>query len=387
MKMKRIIFRAPTLTHSGYGVHARQIARWLLNKKDVDVRFQVLPWGDTPWLLDKDRHDGLIGKIIERSIDASSARGDVSIQLQLPNEWDPTIAPVNIGVTAGVETDRCNPSWITNCNSMSRLIVPSKHVMSTFMNTGNVDVPMSVVPEAYMPEIDDHHGVKMPQFSTPFNFLIFGQLTGNNPFNDRKNTFFTLKWLCETFKDDKDVGIVIKTNAGHNTKIDRNVVVNVLKGVIKEARTGEFPRIHLLHGDMDDNAVVSLYKHSQIQALVTLTRGEGYGLPILEAAACGLPIIATGWSGHLDFLKYGKFVDIYYRLVDIHSSRIDNKIFLKGMKWAEPSEEEFKKRVLKFRYNNKIPHEWANSLANELKTRFNQSAIEAQYDEALKDVL
>jgi glycosyltransferase involved in cell wall biosynthesis len=385
--MKRIIFRAPTLTHSGYGVHARQIARWLLNKKDVDVRFQVLPWGDTPWLLDKDRHDGLIGKIIERSIDASSAHGDVSIQLQLPNEWDPTIAPVNIGVTAGVETDRCNPSWITNCNSMSRLIVPSKHVMSTFMNTGNVDVPMSIVPEAYMPAIDDHHGVKMPQFSTPFNFLIFGQLTGNNPFNDRKNTFFTLKWLCETFKDDKDVGIVIKTNAGHNTKIDRNVVVNVLKGVIKEARVGEFPRIHLLHGDMDDNAVVSLYKHSQIQALVTLTRGEGYGLPILEAATCGLPIIATGWSGHLDFLKYGKYVDIYYKLVDIHSSRIDNKIFLKGMKWAEPSEEEFKKRVLKFRYNNKIPHEWANSLANELKTRFNQKAIEARYDEALKDVL
>jgi glycosyltransferase involved in cell wall biosynthesis len=138
---------------------------------------------------------------------------------------------------------------------------------------------------------------------------------------------------------------------------------------------------------LSDQEVSSLYKHPKIKALVTLTRGEGYGLPILEAATCGLPIIATGWSGHLDFLKYGKYVDIYYKLVDIHSSRIDNKIFLKGMKWAEPSEEEFKKRVLKFRYNNKIPHEWANSLANELKTRFNQKAIEARYDEALKDVL
>jgi hypothetical protein len=74
-------------------------------------------------------------------------------------------------------------------------------------------------------------------------------------------------------------------------------------------------------------------------------------------------------------------------LADIHPTRIDNKIFLKGMKWAEPSEEEFKKRVLKFRHNDKIPHEWANALAIELKARFNQSAIEARYDEVLKDVL
>ncbi|NBO24810.1 MAG: hypothetical protein EBU93_06210, partial [Chlamydiae bacterium] len=72
----------------------------------------------------------------------------------------------------------------------------------------------------------------------------FGQITGNNPYNDRKNTFFALKWLCETFKNDQNVGIVIKTNAGRNTKFDKGIVNNLLRGVLAECRKGPYPKIH-----------------------------------------------------------------------------------------------------------------------------------------------
>ena len=48
--------------------------------------------------------------------------------------------------------------------------------------------------------------------------------------------------------------------------------------------------------------MANLYAHPKIKAYVSLTHGEGYGLPLFEAAYHGIPIIAPDWSGHLDFL-------------------------------------------------------------------------------------
>lgn len=385
--MKTVLLRAPTLTQSGYGVHARQIARWLLKRPDFDVKFSTLPWGDTPWLIDGDLHDGLVGEVMKRSV-KSDFQADVTFQLQLPNEWNPSLAPVNFGITAGVETDRCHPEWVTACNKMSAVIVPSQHAKACLTNTGNVEKPVFVVPEAYSDAIKRPELPELPTFSTPFNFLIFGQLTGNNPENDRKNIFYTIKWLCEIFKDNPNVGIVVKTNVGRNTLIDRNLTRGLITGLAQETRKGSvFPKIHLLHGDMSDVEVAALYKHPQIKALVALTRGEGYGLPILEAAASGLPVIATGWSGHLDFLKHGKYISIYYQLGDVHPTRIDNKIFVPGARWAMPSEDDFKKRVEKFYHSSSTPKQWANELSKVILDKYDLDNITKMYDGVTKEFI
>jgi len=390
--MKRVVVRGPALTQSGYGVHCRQVVRWLLTKSNVDLKFQVLPWGDTPWLLDTKLYDGLIEKIAKNTIDIvvkPHEKYDVSFQLQLPNEWDPTIAKFNVGMTAAVETDICNPAWIDNCNKMDLIIVPSSHAASTLTKHQNLQKPVVVVPESFCDEIlsSDDRLPTLPKFSTNFNFLLFGQITGDNPHNDRKNMFFTIKWLCEAFKDDKDVGIVIKTNIGRNTLIDRNKTKQLMKALVKECRKGDFPKIHLLHGDMTDEEVAALYRHEQIKALVALTRGEGYGLPILEAAASGLPVIATGWSGHLDFLNKGKFINVAYNLKNVHSSRVDNRIFLPHMKWAEIVEEDAKKKLTKFRASPSNPKEWAKELETVIKEKYSFTAICQAYNEVTKEVL
>ena len=385
--MKTVILRGPALTQSGYGVHCRQIARWLLSRPDFNVKFVTLPWGDTPWLLDMDLHGGLVGEIMKRSV-PPDFKGDVSFQLQLPDEWDPSIAPINIGITAGVETDRCNPAWADACNRMTAVVVPSSHTKAGLMSAGTITKPLLVIPEAYSDAIRKPELPTLPSFPTPFNFLVFGQLTGNNPESDRKNIFYTLKWLCETFKDDPEVGIVIKTNVGKNSKIDRSMTHGLLTAVVNESRRGSVnPKVHLLHGDMSEEEVAALYRHPQVKALVSLTRGEGYGLPILEAAASGLPIIATGWSGHLDFLRHGKYVSVYYQLGEVHPTRIDNKIFMKGARWAQASEEDFKKRALKLRQSPTIPKQWALELQERLLSTYSLEAINKLYDEQLKEFI
>jgi glycosyltransferase involved in cell wall biosynthesis len=388
--LKKVLLRGPLLTHSGYGVHSRQVAKYLLNRGDIDVKFNLTPWGDTPWIVNPTAYDGLAGQIMQRSANPDQSTGfDVSLQLQLPNEWDPKLSRVNVGITAAVETDRCNPTWVEACNAMHSVIVPSQHAKQNLVNSGNVTKPIIIVPESFSEAITENDLPQLDNFPTSFNFLVFGQLTGNNPNSDRKNIFYTIKWLCETFKNDKDVGIIVKTNAGRNSKIDRGMVVNIMKQLLAEVRPqgSVGPKFYLLHGDMSDKEVASLYKHPQVKALVALTRGEGYGLPILEAAASGLPVIATNWSGHLDFLNHGKFISVYYQLGEVHPSRIDNNIFVKGARWANPSEEDFKKRVLKFRESSSTPKQWAVDLEKKIKESYSFEAVCKAYDAALREVL
>ena len=386
---KRVLLRAPVLTQSGYGVHARQIARWLLEKTNIELHIQPLQWGVTPWMLNPDSQRGLIRSIMEKTVEPRRGEYDVSIQLQLPNEWDPGMAKVNVGVTAGVETDRCNPQWIQHCNAMTHVVVPSKHVVDTFRSTGNLTVPVSIIPEAYHDELAESSPTKVDEmtFSTSFNFLIVGQLTGNNPENDRKNVFYAIKWFCETFKDNADVGLIIKTNLGRNTALDRTNVFQLLKKLLSEVRSGLLPRVHLLHGDMSDSEMASLYRHRQVKALLAPTRGEGYGLPILEAAACGLPVITTGWSGHMDFMGKGKFIKLDHTMVDVHESRVDGSIFVKGARWAQPSEADFKARLQKFHKGPEVPRQWAAELKEKVLTDYSQVAIQKIYDEKLVEYL
>lgn len=389
LNRKKVLLRGPVLTQSGYGVHARQVARWLLSQPQIDLKVQAMMWGETPWIIDRSAHDGLIGSLIDRTIEPTPGSFDVSFQLQLPNEWDTKLAKFNVGLTAGVETDRCNPAWIDNCNSMDHIVVPSRHVESCLRMTGNVTTPISVIPEAYTDAIVKNVPTRVNdiKFSTSFNFLMIGQLTGNNPENDRKNLFYSIKWLCETFSEDSDVGLVIKTNFGRNTSIDRQGVTHALKKLLSEVRSTAFPKIHLVHGGMSDEEVASLYRHPQIKAFLAPTRGEGFGLPILEAAASGLPVISTGWSGHTDFLSHGKSVELAYKLQEIHQTRIDGKIFMQGAKWAQPVEEDFKTRLLKFKKSSNVPRQWAEELRQKIVPLYSQIAIEKEYNEKLKGIL
>jgi glycosyltransferase involved in cell wall biosynthesis len=311
---------------------------------------------------------------------------DVSIQVQLPNEFDPKKAKFNIGVTAAIETDRCHHDWIDACNRMNAIVVPSQHAKLSLTNVGQINVPLYVIPEAFTDECVDTPK-SFQDLSTDFNFLVFGQITGNNPENDRKNLFYTIKWLCEEFKNDQNVGIVLKTNAGRNNKIDRNTVVDLLVKLLSEVRTGQFPRIHLLHGSMTDEDVVSVYKNPKMKALVTLTRGEGFGLPILEASACDLPIIAPNWSGYTDFLSKGKFLKVQHIIKQIHPSRVDGRLFVENAKWCEVNGDDFKKVARKFYNASSEPKKWAVELGEKIRQSHSFSSIANIYEQTFKDVL
>ena len=382
-----VIIRAPLLSISGYGVHSRQVFRWLETRKDFNIFSQIVQWGNTSWMINPDLEGGLVNRIMSTSRDPSG-KADISFQVQLPDEWDSNLAKVNIGVSAVVETDKCNASWVDAINKMDAVIVPSHHIKQTVLNSGTVTTKIFVIGEWFYDNIlTDKENILDIDIDTSFNFLSVATFTGNEPETDRKNLFNTIKWFCESFSNNEDVGLILKTNFGRGTHIDRHITKNTVRSILGDVRNGDFPKVHLVHGNLTTDEVIGLYRNPSVKCLISLTRGEGFGLPLLEAAACSIPVIVTNWSAHLDFLNLGKFIPIHYKLVDIPKERIDNRIFLNGFKWADPSEADFKKKIKKFYKKNIIPKMWAEDLSKEVIKNFNSKNIMRLYDMMIKDVL
>ncbi len=386
----KTILRAPLLTLSGYGVHSRQVFEYLENSSmGYDIECQPVMWGQTSWMINPSMESGSIGRIMQKTA-KSEEISDISFQVQLPDEWDSNLARVNIGITAAVETDKCNPAWIPCCNKMDAVIVPSNHAKEVLENSGDLSVKVYVVPEWFYPEItqeSENSFLSDYDFGTRFNFLIVSQLTGQNSETDRKNIFNTIKWMCEEFDGSNDVGIVLKTNHGKGTKIDRHLTRRLLDSTLSQINVNNRPKIHFLHGNLTTGEICSLYKNKSIKSLVNLTRGEGFGLPILEAAASGLPTITTGWSAHTEFLSLGKFISVEKDLVQIPAQKVDGRIFVDGLKWADPSEQDFKKKIRKFYEKSEMPTDWAKELSVKIRDVYCREAVIKRYDEVIREIL
>jgi glycosyltransferase involved in cell wall biosynthesis len=100
-------------------------------------------------------------------------------------------------------------------------------------------------------------------------------------------------------------------------------------------------RIQILEGDLTDGQMVTLYNGAD--AFVFPSRAEGFGLPCIEALACGLPMIATNVSGQAEFLREieGLFVPIAYEMENIEDFVFDyfyKKIYAGEPygRWAKP---------------------------------------------------
>jgi glycosyltransferase involved in cell wall biosynthesis len=347
-----------------------------------------VPWGITPWYTNLNDCNGLIGEAIKLSKSEPNEKFDVSVQVILPNEWDASVANHNIGITAGVETDTCNPVWgSVHCNKMDHIIVPSSHTKNCLENSAAISTPIHVVPEAYFSELSkDPDNIDL-SLSTDFNFLTVGVLTGHTPETDRKNLFYLIKWFVEEFKNDQNVGLVIKTNRGRETSIDREITSQLLNKILIEVGHRGTPKIYLLHGNMSSQEMNSLYKHPQIKCLISATRGEGFGLPMLEASIAGLPVLATNWSAHTEFLNLGKWIKFEYDLVSIDSKRVDNNIFMQNACWAQPREASVKKSMRKFYRSNAIPTQWAADLSKTLKKTHSIKMIMKAYDKVIPETL
>jgi len=373
--MKKVLLRGPILTQSGYGEHARFLWRALqMFPERYEVFVEPLNWGQTSWLWENDEERRQIDESIARCMVFRQQKGnfDIAFLVTIPNEWE-KLAPINIGVTAGIETTKVAPEWIWKANTtVDKIIVPSKFSKEVFENTvypvqdrqtgQNTVLKLSVPVEAVHYPVKEFEEVDLGlDLKTDFNFLCVAQ------WGPRKNIGETIKWFLEEFKDD-NVGLVLKTSKARNSTIDKMLVEKEIKEILSEFEDADRKcKIYLLHGYMNNDELHSLYVHPKIKAIVNFGHGEGFGLPLFEAAYCEMPVIAHDFGGQKDFLfapKKGKsnnkklrsfFSNVVYETRPVQKSAVWSGVIQSDSEWAYVNEQAAK-MALRETYENYSLH-------------------------------
>jgi glycosyltransferase involved in cell wall biosynthesis len=143
-----------------------------------------------------------------------------------------------------------------------------------------------------------------------------------------------IKTFASVFKylpKDKRPGLIIKTSHAGFSVMDRETTRQKIEDVLKPLGD-DVPSIYFIHGDLEEKDMASLYHHPKVKAMISFTKGEGYGRPMAEFTLTGKPIIASGWSGQLDFLPKEHSVLLEGQLTQVDESAAD-KFIMKEAQW------------------------------------------------------
>ena len=352
MSKPLLIYQAPVATRSGYGDHSRDILKSIFEYDKFDVITIPTRWGNTPQNQINPTTD--FGKKLLSTVGKQvTKQPDVHIQMTVPNEFQKK-GKFSIGITAGIESTLAPKDWIDGCNRMDLIIVPSefsKQILEgtsydekdkrtgQLIRTFKITTPIEVL----------HEGVELSTFlksktdvdvlegiDSDWNFLFTGHWLKGDLGKDRKDVGMMIKTFCTVFKNTpkkKQPGLILKTSSAGFSVIDRENISAKIKEISSEFGD-KCPPIHLLFGDLSEDEMSSLYHHPKVKAMISFTKGEGYGRPLCEFSLTGKPILVSKWSGHLDFLPEENTVFLEGALDNIHESAAD-QFLMKEAKWYQ----------------------------------------------------
>ena len=414
---KFVLMIAPFNTRSGYGDHARSIYYSIMDREDLDIKCLDVKWGNTPrnhLNPEIPRHK----KLLDTFVDGNNIQNqpDILIDIRIPNEFADG-AKYNIGITAGVETDVVSPEFLAGVNKMNLNIVPSHFTANTFkkcnydkmqdMPDGSkqkvaeikLDKPIEVLFEGVDTDVYypmDKYQIKS-EFTDELNELIkedfaylhVGQWGKGGYGEDRKNISSMIKCFFQAFSNKPNPpALVLKVNGANFSVLDKAEVVDKIDR-IKDgfSQVDNIPNIYLIHGDLTIQEMSLLYNNPKIKAFLTCTHGEGYGRPMAEATCCDLPVIASNWSGHLDFLSDKDSLMINGSLTEVPDSMIWSPIIIKPSKWFTVNEVDVVRKLRMFYKKHKLITKKAKRLGKKNRREFSLKAMSSKFNKILDNVL
>ena len=351
MDKQTLVFQGPAFTRSGYGDHCRDLLKSLRKMDKFDIKIIPLRWGNTPQN-QADPSTEFGQWMLERVVGKLERKPDVFVQVSVANEFQP-IGEYNIGITAGVETTIVPKEFIEGVNRMDLTLVPSNFTKTSLVGTvyseknnqtgqvireHKVNKPIEVLMEGVdlsvfldykKTETDILEGVE-----TDFNFLTVGHWLKGDLGQDRKDIGMVIKTFATVFQSlpkNQQPGLIVKTSSAGFSVMDRESIREKIDRVT-ESFGEACPPIYLLHGDLTENDLTNLYHHPKVKAMVSFTKGEGYGRPLAEFALTDKPILVSKWSGFTDFLPEDKTVYLEGELKNVHESAADN-FLMKESQW------------------------------------------------------
>jgi hypothetical protein len=388
------VISCPIDTYSGYGARSRDLVKALIQVDKYDVKILPQRWGNTPWGFIEDHQDkwGFLKEHILQQPQMNK-QPEIWAQVTIPNEFQP-VGKFNIGFTAGIESTICAPDWIDGMNRMNVNFVSSEHSKKVFeestfeqrdQNTQQVirhiklEKPVEVLFEGA--DLDIYKALessidsvktfdKLASIKEDFAYLFVGHWLNGDLGEDRKNVSLLIKAFYETFKNKmKKPALILKVSMGGTSYMDREEMLKRIAMIKSTVSSNNLPNIYLLHGEFTDEEMNLLYNHPKVKAMVSLTKGEGFGRPLLEFSLTKKPILTTGCSGHVDFLDRECTTLISGELTNIHPSAA-NDWLIKDAKWFSPNHGEIGHYLKDIFENYKKYIPLARTQAHKSKTNF-----------------
>lgn len=368
-----LVFCGPVTTMSGYGSHARDLVLSLIKMDKFKISIISINWGDTPMnALDSNNseHKQILELIRTTPL---NSQPDIWMQCTIPNEFQP-VGKYNIGITAGIETDICSGEWIEGCNRMNMVIVPSKHAKYVLSNTKyekrdkvtnqsmgeiKVNVPIEILHEGVRTDIYNKNNSlqtsvtdRLDSIKENFLFLFVGHWMKGDFGQDRKDVSGLLYTFFETFGDTPNPpALLLKCSSGTFSITDRSKLVDKINLIKHMSKKRNLPNVYLLHGELTDDEMNTMYNHNKVKALVSFTKGEGYGRPIAEFITTGKPVLVSGWSGQVDFVDEKFHTYLKGELKEVHPSAVWEGIINAGSRWFTVNYQDAANTMLKV-YSN-----------------------------------
>ena len=351
----RVLFSGPVATRSGYGSHARDLVYALINIDKYDVYILPQKWGNTPEnaLSSNNERDK---KIMDRLIKAEDQKipFDISFQVTVPNEFQKW-AKYNIGVTAGFEATLVPNDWIQGANNADLVLFSSVHGLNSVANSKFDmhneqkqkvgELQLTTKSEVLFEGVDTEVYKKTTTFSEQlvkevskikesFCFLFVGHWLQGGLGEDRKDTAMLVKTFLESFKDIKNPpALIMKTSGADFSILSKAELLKKISNIKKTVKAKTLPNIYVLYGELEDSEMNDLYNHPKVKAHITFTHGEGFGRPLLEASLSGKPVIASSWSGHVDFLNKNNATLLTGQLTTVPKAAFPKQFLVEGQQW------------------------------------------------------
>jgi len=314
------VISCPIDTYSGYGARSRDLVKAIIETNKYDVKILPQRWGNTSWGFIEDHLEWNFLKEFILTTPQLPTQPEIWAQITIPNEFQP-VGKYNIGITAGMETSVVKGEWIEGCNRMNLVITSSEFAKKTFESMDyevktqqgqtqgrlKLTTPVEVLFEGANTNI--YKVINTPcsldiQIKENFAYLFVGHWMQGEFGEDRKNVGLLIKAFYETFKNkSKKPALILKASGGVSSYMDRDELLKKIEIIKKTVVANSLPNIYLLHGEFTDEEMNELYNHSKVKAMVSLTKGEGFGRPLLEFSLVKKPIMTTNWSAHTEFLN------------------------------------------------------------------------------------
>ena len=361
MSKPRFVISCPFDTYSGYGARSRDIVKAIIELDKYEVQLLPQRWGETAWnfCLDHPKWKFLLKYVAPNNWQQTPP--DIWAQITIPNEFQ-RVGKYNIGITAGIEATACKYEWVEGLNRMDINLVSSNFAKNTFQGmsfdkkdqrTGQIvqqiklNKPIEVIFEGidlsiYKPIKTS--GLKTINLSTikeDFCYLFVGHWMNGEFGHDRKNVGVLVKSFYDAFKNKmgKRPALILKASTGAASYLSRDTILQKIKVIKDSYGNAKLPNVYVLNGELDDESINELYNHPKVKAMVSFTKGEGFGRPLLEFSTTGKPIIASGWSGHMDFLNPEYNVLLSGGLENVHPSAA-NDWLVQEAKWFKVNDKQ-----------------------------------------------